>query len=216
MNPASARLVVLASGRGTNLRAILTACRAGQLRAEVVGVLSDRADAGALAIARTAGVPTTHVDPAGHADREAYGAALATAVAAARPDLVVLAGFMRVLSTDFVTRHLGRLVNIHPSLLPDYPGLHTHRRALADGRREHGASVHFVIPRLDAGPVIMRARVPVHADDDEARLAARVLEVEHRLYPAALALLVDGQVAFRDGRVYKGATALPAPLEFGP
>jgi phosphoribosylglycinamide formyltransferase-1 len=213
MNPAPARLVVLASGRGTNLQAILDACAAGTLSARVVAVLSDRAEAGALRRARELGIPGEHLDPRPQPDRDAYDAVLAARVAAHAPDLVVLAGFMRILSAAFVARFLGRLVNIHPSLLPDYPGLHTHRRVLADGRREHGASVHFVTPELDGGPVIMQARVPVLPGDDEPTLIRRVLTVEHRLYPAALALVLGGQVAFRDGSVYKGATALPAPLE---
>lgn len=216
MSPAPVRLVVLASGRGSNLDALLDASATGALRASVIAVLSDQPAAPALARAIARGVVAAAVDPAAFADRAAFDAALAGRVAAHRPDFVVLAGFMRILGADFVRRYLGRLVNIHPSLLPRHRGLHTHRRALEAGDREHGASVHFVTEELDGGPVFMRTRVPVLPGDDETALARRVLAAEHRLYPAALGLLAAGQLEFRAGRVYKGADALAAPLELEP
>lgn len=207
----TARLAVLCSGRGSNLLALLDACAHGALDARVVHVLSDRGTAPALALARERGVPAEVLDPAAHADRADFDDALHARLVAAAPDLVVLAGFMRVLGPALVGRWLGRMVNIHPSLLPAYPGLRTHRRALADGARVHGASVHFVTAELDGGPVIMQAEVPVRPGDDEAALAARVLAAEHALYPAALKRVLDGQAVFRDGAVYSGQERLTRP-----
>jgi phosphoribosylglycinamide formyltransferase-1 len=214
MSPAPARLVVLASGRGSNLEALFDACAGSTLPAAIVAVLSDKPTAPALARATARGVAAEALAPEAFADRAAYDAALAARIDAHRPDYVALAGFMRILGADFVRHFLGRLVNIHPSLLPRHRGLHTHRRALEAGDREHGASVHFVTEELDGGPVFMRARVPVRPGDDEAALAKRVLAAEHRLYPAALGLLAAGRLEFRAGRVYKEGRALAAPLEF--
>jgi phosphoribosylglycinamide formyltransferase-1 len=207
----TARLAVLCSGRGSNLVALLDACACGALPAAVVAVLSDRPAARALSIARARGVPAEALEGAAFATREAFDAALAERLDAIAPDLVVLAGFMRILTPGLVGRWLGRMVNIHPSLLPAYPGLHTHRRALADRVAVHGASVHFVTAELDGGPVVMQAEVPVRPDDDEATLAARVLRAEHQLYPAALGRILSGQVAFRDGAVYSGSRRLEGP-----
>lgn len=195
-------LVVLISGRGSNMEAIVRACRAERWPAAVRAVIADRADAPGLARARALDVPAEAVARQDHPTREAFDAALAERVAAHAPDWVALAGFMRILGAPFVQRFAGRLVNIHPSLLPAFAGLHTHRRALAAGVRAHGATVHFVAPALDAGPILAQAVVPVLDGDDEAALAARVLAAEHRLYPAALRWLVEGRLrGLDDGRV---------------
>ena len=207
----TARLAVLCSGRGSNLVALLDACARGALPAAVVAVVSDKPAARALSIARARGVPAEALDGKAFATREAFDAALAARLDAIAPDYVVLAGFMRILTPGLVGRWLGRMVNIHPSLLPAYPGLHTHRRALADRAAVHGASVHFVTAALDGGPVVMQAEVRVRPDDDEATLAARVLRAEHQLYPAALQRILSGQVAFRDGAAYSGSKKLEVP-----
>ncbi len=195
------RLVVLISGRGSNLAALLSAAAAGTLPARVVGVLANCADAPGLETASAAGVPTRALDHRLFADREAFDTALAEAIDGFAPDLVVLAGFMRILGDRFVRRYAGRLINIHPSLLPAFPGLHTHRRALAEGVRVHGCTVHFVTPELDHGPIIVQAAVPVLDTDDEAALAARVLAQEHRIYPLAIRWFADGRLRLCDGRV---------------
>ncbi len=199
------RITVLISGRGSNLAAIVEAMRGGALGGSVTNVISNRADAAGLAVAREAGAQTAVVDHRAFAARADFDAALAAEIDGALPDLIVLAGFMRVLGAAFVQRFQGRLLNIHPSLLPLYPGLHTHRRALADGVRIHGCTVHFVTSAVDVGPIVAQAAVPVAEDDDEASLAARVLAAEHRLLPAAIRwfctgrLRVDGQhVRLRD------------------
>jgi phosphoribosylglycinamide formyltransferase-1 len=207
----TARLAVLASGRGSNLVAILDACARGALPATVVAVVSDRPDARALSIAGARGIAAELLDARAFGSREAFDAALAARLDAIAPDLVVLAGFMRILTPALVGRWLGRMVNIHPSLLPAYPGLRTHRRALADGVAVHGASVHFVTPELDGGPVVMQAEVTVRPTDDEQSLAARVLRAEHQLYPAALQRILSGQVGFRDGAVYSSSGRLADP-----
>jgi phosphoribosylglycinamide formyltransferase-1 len=191
---ALARIVVLISGRGSNLGALLAAEREGRLGGAVALVVSNRPDAGGLAIAQRNGVATAIVDHRAFADRDAFETALAATIDAAEPDLVVLAGFMRVLAPAFVARYEGRIVNVHPSLLPAYTGLHTHRRALADGVTTHGCSVHFVTADLDGGPVIAQERVPVLPGDDEDALAARVLEAEHRLLPSVVRAICEGRV----------------------
>ena len=198
---ALARISVLISGRGSNLGALLEAAAAGTIRGAVTQVVSNSADAAGLALARRHGVATSVIDHAAHPTREAFDAALAGTLEAAEPDLVVLAGFMRVLGEGFVQRYEGRMLNIHPSLLPLYPGLHTHRRALADGVKVHGCTVHFVAPAVDVVPIVAQGAVPVHPDDDEARLAARVLAVEHRLLPAAVGWFCRGDIALVQGRV---------------
>ena len=188
----SATLAVLISGRGSNMLAIDDACRDGRLDARVALVLSNRPEAAGLAAARARGLATAAVDDREHASRAAFDAALVRALEAVDPDWVALAGFMRVLGPEPVARWRGRMVNIHPSLLPRHPGLDTHRRALEAGDAEHGASVHLVTEGLDAGPVIARVRVPVLPGDDPERLGARVLAEEHALYVAALATCVSG------------------------
>ncbi|MGE0081105.1 MAG: phosphoribosylglycinamide formyltransferase [Thiohalomonadaceae bacterium] len=191
-------IVVLVSGSGSNLQAIIDAA-AHDLPVEVRAVVSNRADCLALERARRAGIPAVFVDPKAHAHRTAYDAALAEVIDGFSPGLVVLAGFMRILGDDFVRHYQGRIINIHPSLLPKYRGLDTHARCLAAGDREHGATVHFVIPELDAGPIILQARVPVLPDDTPESLAARVLEQEHQIYPRAIRWFAEGRLALRDG-----------------
>jgi len=178
-------VVVLISGSGTNLQALIDAAAAGQPFA-IAGVVSNRPEAGGLARAERAGIPTATVDHTAFADREGFERALAACVDRFTPGLVCLAGFMRILTPGFVARYRGRMLNIHPSLLPLYRGLHTHQRALDAGDTEHGATVHFVTEELDGGPRIIQARVPVHPDDTAERLAARVLAQEHRIYPLAV------------------------------
>jgi phosphoribosylglycinamide formyltransferase-1 len=196
-----ARITVLISGRGSNLRALIAHARAGQVAGAVTHVISNRPDAGGLDAAREAGIAATAVDHLAFNSRAAFDDALAVAVEASEPDLIVLAGFMRVLSAQFVHRYSGRTINVHPSLLPLYPGLHTHRRALADGVRIHGCTVHYVTPDIDVGPIIAQGAVPVLPDDNETKLAARVLAVEHRLLPAAVAWHCDGRLVIEEGRV---------------
>jgi phosphoribosylglycinamide formyltransferase 1 len=189
--------VILISGRGSNMQSILDADLPGRCAA----VISNRPDAAGLAWAAARGVSTEVVDHKSHADRASFDAALAAAIDRHQPDLVVLAGFMRVLGDDFVRRYEGRMINIHPSLLPSFPGLKTHAAALAAGVKLHGATVHFVTPSLDCGPVVIQAAVPVLADDNEATLAARVLDQEHIIYPAAVRWFLEGRLRLADGRV---------------
>lgn len=199
-----ARLVVLISGRGRNLEAIMRAIDAGELDAEIVRVASDKTRAPGLQTARRAGLPVVAISPRHFTERESFDAALARRVAAENPDWIVLAGFMRVLSDVFVTRFAGRILNIHPSLLPRYRGLHTHERALAAGDREHGASVHFVTPALDDGPIIRQGRIAVQHDDTADTLADRIMHrIEQRLYTAALDDLITGRVVWRVEGLYR-------------
>ncbi|MEG2803615.1 phosphoribosylglycinamide formyltransferase [Stenotrophomonas sp.] len=207
---ARSRIAVLASGRGSNLQAILAAIDAGRLEAEVVAVLSDKPDAPALR--SVADDRRWARSPKDFADRAGFDAALGDALAGFTPDWVVCAGYMRILGPAFVARFAGRLVNIHPSLLPRYKGLHTHARALAAGDAEHGASVHFVVPELDAGTVLAQARVPVLPGDSPETLAQRVLSVEHPLLIASLQWLVAGRVAERDGALHLDGHPLFSPL----
>jgi phosphoribosylglycinamide formyltransferase-1 len=198
---ALARITVLVSGRGSNLGALLAAERAGAFDGSVTQVISNRPDAGALAIAREHGIATAVVDHRAFATRDAFDTALCAAIDRSEPDLVVLAGFMRVLGADAVERYRGRLVNIHPSLLPAYPGLHTHRRVLEDGATIHGCTVHFVTPEVDVGPIIAQSALSVRDDDDEASLAARVLELEHKLLPTAVQWFCAGRLSIDGTRV---------------
>jgi phosphoribosylglycinamide formyltransferase-1 len=195
------RIVFLISGRGSNMAAVVQACAREAWPAVCVGVISNRPDAPGLGRARGLGLSTQVIDHSAHVDRAAFDAALGDAVDTLAPDWVVLAGFMRILGDRFVQRFAGRLVNIHPSLLPAFPGLHTHRRALEAGCKLAGATVHFVTPELDHGPIIAQAMVPVRSDDDAASLAARVLEAEHRLYPLALRWCVEGSLVVAQGVV---------------
>ncbi|NKN32569.1 phosphoribosylglycinamide formyltransferase [Marichromatium bheemlicum] len=179
-------VVVLISGGGSNLQALIDGQGRGELPIRIVAVISNRAEAGGLERARRHGIATAVLDHRDYAERADYDAALTGLIADYDPGLVVLAGFMRILTPAFVAAHRGRLLNIHPSLLPKYRGLNTHQRALDAGDREHGASVHFVTAELDGGPVVLQARVPIHPDDDAERLAARVLTQEHIIYPTVV------------------------------
>jgi phosphoribosylglycinamide formyltransferase-1 len=205
-------VVVLVSGRGSNLRAIDARIAAGELPARILAVLSDREDAAALAWAAERGLATGAVPQRQYADRAAFDAALGNVIAGYAPALIVLAGFMRILGAALVERFAGRMLNIHPSLLPKYPGLHTHRRVLEAGDSEHGASVHFVTTELDGGPVVLQARVPVLPGDDEAMLAQRVLVQEHRIYPLAIRWFAEGRLRLDGGVVRFDGRPLAAPL----
>lgn len=202
-----ARVAVLASGRGTNFAALCEAARDLAYPARIVRLICNRPGAGAFEVAARHSVPATLLDHKDYPSREAHEAAVAAALEAERPDIVCLAGYMRILSPGFVARFAGRMVNIHPSLLPLFPGTHTHERALAAGVTIHGATVHVVTEELDMGPIVAQAAIPVLEGDDAASLAARLLEVENRLYPHALALMATGKA----GRGESGTAALFSP-----
>lgn len=206
----SIRIAVLASGRGSNLRAILDAIADGRLDAEVVGVFSDKPGAAALDMVEAG--RRWALDAKALGDRAAFDAAMGDAVEACTPDWIVCAGYMRILGAPFVTRFRGRLINIHPSLLPRHRGLHTHARALQAGDAEHGASVHFVIPELDAGTVIAQVRIPIRSEDTPETLAERLLPLEHRLLCAVLALAAHASLSERDGTVVRDGQAVFKPL----
>ena len=195
------RIVILISGRGTNMEAIVRACSTERWAGRVEAVISNRPAAQGLAYAREQGITTEVLDHRAYPSRDAFDAALAACIDAYAPDVVVLAGFMRVLGAAFVRHYAGRLLNIHPSLLPAFPGLATHQRALDAGVKWHGATVHLVTPDLDHGPIVAQAVVPVHDDDDEGSLAARVLEQEHRIFPAAVRALLEGRLCVQGLRV---------------
>ena len=204
------RLVVLVSGSGSNLQAFIDACRDPGYPCEIAGVISNRPGVRGLDRAAAAGIPAVSVDHKAYPDRETFDAALAAAIDAFEPDLVILAGFMRILTGAFVRRYLGRMLNIHPSLLPRYPGLHTHQRALEAGDTEAGASVHFVTEELDGGPIVLQARVPIHADDTPESLAARVLIEEHRIYPQAAGWFAEGRLRLTAGKACLDNHEIPA------
>lgn len=200
------RIVILISGRGSNMAALLAA----DLPLEIAAVISNRPGAAGLALAATRGVAAEVVDHQAYATREAFDQALSEAIDRHQPQLVVLAGFMRILTPAFIRHYQGRLLNIHPSLLPAFPGLHTHRQALQAGVRIHGCTVHFVTEQLDHGPIVAQAAVPVLPDDTEETLAARVLESEHRIYPEALRWWAEGRLTLQDdGRVGVRGAAFP-------
>lgn len=196
------RLVILISGSGSNLQAFIDQCQSGQIKADIAAVIANKADAYGLERAKLAGIKTEIIDHKLFANREAFDTALADAVDAYKPDAVILAGFMRILTAGFVTRFLGRLLNIHPSLLPKYTGLNTHQRAIDANDSEAGASVHFVTAELDGGPVIIQARVPVKPDDTANDLAKRVLEQEHQIYPLATQWLLEGRLQLHEDGAY--------------
>lgn len=185
------KLVILISGRGSNMQSIIKAIQENELNAEVSAVISNRPEAPGLTFAQQSDITTKTLDHKDFATREAFDQQLIELIDTFNPDFVVLAGFMRILSAEFVQHYTNRLINIHPSLLPKFKGMHTHQRAIEAGETEHGATVHFVTEELDAGPVILQAKVPVMADDTEQTLAARVLLEEHKLYPDALRLLIQ-------------------------
>lgn len=206
-------VVILVSGRGSNMQAMLQA----RLPCRVAAVISNRADAEGLNAARAHGIPAIAVEHANYPSRAAFDAALAREIDLHHPDLVVLAGFMRILTPEFVAHYRGRLINIHPSLLPAYSGLNTHQRALADGVKIHGCTVHFVTDDLDHGPIIIQAAVPVLKDDTPTTLAARVLQAEHRIYPQAIRWLCTERIKLdEDGRVIFSRLEQPAPALISP
>lgn len=201
MNMSGLSVVALISGRGSNLQSIIDEMRAGRLPIALRAVISNNRDAPGLTRAQTAGIATRVVDHRQFASRANYDQALMAAIDEHSPELVVLAGFMRILGRPFVEHYAGRLINIHPSLLPEFAGLDTHARALQNGAQQHGASVHFVTPEVDAGPIIMQASVPVYKDDSPEALAARVLCEEHRIYPQAIRWFAEGRLQIQDNRV---------------
>ncbi|HSB22947.1 MAG TPA: phosphoribosylglycinamide formyltransferase [Burkholderiaceae bacterium] len=204
------RIVILISGRGSNMEAIVRQCEQQRWPAQVVAVIANRAQATGLHFAASHGIATAVVDHRAHASRDAFDGALAEAIDAHAPDLLLLAGFMRVLGPAFVRRYEGRVLNIHPSLLPAFPGLHTHRRVLEAGCKLSGATVHYVTADLDHGPIVVQSVVPVQPDDDEDTLAARVLASEHRIYPLATSWFVRGCLRVEQGivRQTEGASQL--------
>ena len=209
-------IVILISGRGSNMEALIAARDAGQLPVNIVAVISNRPEAKGLATAAKAGITAHYIDHKAFAGREAFDAALAECIDQFNPDLVVLAGFMRILSEGFVRHYEGRLMNIHPSLLPSFPGLHTHQRALEEGVRIHGCTVHFVTPTLDHGPVIIQAAIPVLDGDTEDSLAARILVQEHKVYPQAVRWFAEDKLTLENGRVRLSADLSDAAVLISP
>jgi phosphoribosylglycinamide formyltransferase-1 len=207
------RIAVLASGDGSNMQALAAACADGRIAADMALVLANRPDAGVRRRADALAIPQACVDHRQFASRSDFDKELHRRLQQAGIDLVVLAGFMRVLSEGFVRQYCGSLLNIHPSLLPKYPGLNTHQRALDSGDRETGATVHFVVPELDAGPSIIQAAVPVLPRDDAQRLAQRVRIAEHRIYPRAVNWWVEGRLALRDGKAWLDGDAIVDALQ---
>ena len=209
------RIAILASGAGTNLQALIDAIASGALDADIVGVFSDRPKSLALQRARDAGLPATALSPKSFDSRAAFDAAFFAAVDEAQADLIVCAGYMRLIAAAEVEARPGRMINLHPSLLPAFKGLHTHQQALDAGVVEHGASVHVVTADLDGGPVIAQARVPVRPGDDADILAARVREVEHPLLVEVVRMIGEGRLSLRDGRIHLNGASLHAPLQLG-
>ena len=208
------RMAVLISGSGTNLQAFIDAVARGSLEVEIAVVVSNRPEAYGLTRARAAGIATECVRNEDHPDRAAFDEALAQTLANYSPDLLILAGFMRILTSAFIRRFEGRILNIHPALLPKYPGLDTHKRAIDAGEQWHGSTVHFVTEELDAGPRILQGRVPVLSDDTESLLSARVQAVEHKIYPEAAALFASGRLQFRNGESWLDGAKLIEPVQF--
>jgi phosphoribosylglycinamide formyltransferase 1 len=210
------RTAVLISGRGSNLQALLAAARDPAYPADIALVVSNRPDAAGLAAAREAGVKAVAIDHTGFAGRAEFDAEIDATLRREAIELVACAGFMRILTAGFLNAWEGRIINIHPALLPLYKGLDTHARALADGVRVHGCTVHYVVPEIDAGPIIAQAAVAVLSDDSAETLAARVLDAEHRLYPMALALVASGRVRLQAGTAIVDAPTDPAARLFSP
>lgn len=202
-------IVVLISGNGSNLQAIIDACEQKRINGTIRAVFSNKADAFGLERARDAGIPQHALAASQFASREAFDRELMHEIDAYAPDVVVLAGYMRILSADFVQHYQGKLLNIHPSLLPKYPGLHTHRQVLENGDEEHGTSVHFVTDELDGGPVILQAKVPVFDGDSEEDVTERVQTQEHAIYPLVVSWFVDGRLEMRDGAAWLDGVKLP-------
>jgi phosphoribosylglycinamide formyltransferase-1 len=207
------RIVVLVSGNGSNLQAILDAANQPDFAAEVVAVVSNKPDAYALQRAKNAGVKSVVVDHSGFSDRASYDAELINIIDSFEPSIVLLAGFMRILTSRFVRHYSCRLLNIHPSLLPKYKGLHTHRRVLENGDATHGASVHFVTEELDGGPVVLQARIGVQEDDTSESLAERLLKKEHQIYPMVISWIAEGRLTCKDNTPLFDGEPLDAPLQ---
>lgn len=203
------KIVVLISGSGSNLQSIIEGCQSGTIKGCIVAVVSNQNTAYGLVRAQQAGIPAACLDAKAYSNRQAYDAALLALIEQYQPDLVVLAGFMRILSPDFVTHFTGKLLNIHPSLLPKYPGLHTHRKALENGDKEHGTSVHFVTEELDGGPVILQAKVPIFPEDTEADLIERVKTQEHTIYPLVVQWFSDNRLTMVEGKAVLDGKVLP-------
>ena len=203
-------IVVLISGNGSNLQSIIDACKQKQINGTIRAVFSNKADAFGLERARDAHIPAHALEASQFASREAFDRELVQEIDAYAPDVVVLAGYMRILSPAFVSHYSGRLLNIHPSLLPKYPGLHTHRQVLENGDEEHGTSVHFVTDELDGGPVILQAKIPVFDGDDEDDITERVQSQEHAIYPLVVSWFVDGRLEMRDNAAWLDGVKLPA------
>ncbi|NVC93679.1 phosphoribosylglycinamide formyltransferase [Vibrio natriegens] len=203
-------IVVLISGSGSNLQAILEACEANMPNAQVAAVFSNKADAYGLERAKQFSVEGHFVDPKAFESREAFDAELMKQIDQYQPDAIVLAGYMRILSSEFVQHYMGKMINIHPSLLPKYPGLHTHQRAIDAKDKEHGTSVHFVTEELDGGPVVLQAKVPLFEDDDADTLAARVLTQEHTIYPIVTKWLVEDRLKMQGGKAWLDGKELGA------
>ncbi len=205
--------VVLISGGGSNLQAFIDAIATQALNIRIAAVISNKPDAGGLLRARKAGIDALTLPNADYPVRAQFDAALAAILDKYAPDIIILAGFMRILTASFVHRYAGRIINIHPSLLPKYPGLHTHQRALDDGEQEHGSTVHFVTEELDGGPCIVQGRLPVLKGDSAEDLAARVLKIEHKIYPHAVKLIASGRVEYRKGEIWLDGERLMEPLQ---
>ncbi|UQC72048.1 phosphoribosylglycinamide formyltransferase [Lelliottia sp. AC1] len=203
-------IVVLISGNGSNLQAIIDACKQKQINGTIRAVFSNKADAFGLERARDAHIPAHALEASQFASREAFDRELVQEIDAYAPDVVVLAGYMRILSPGFVSHYSGRLLNIHPSLLPKYSGLHTHRQVLENGDEEHGTSVHFVTDELDGGPVILQAKIPVFDGDDEDDITERVQSQEHAIYPLVVSWFVDGRLEMRDNAAWLDGVKLPS------
>lgn len=207
-------MAILISGSGTNLQAFIDAAREGSLDLSIAVVVSNRPDAYGLVRALDAGIATECVQNEDYPDRAAFDEALAVTLEKYDPGLLILAGFMRILTGAFVKRFEGKILNIHPALLPKYPGLNTHQRVIDAGEKWHGSTVHFVTEELDAGPRILQGRVPVLADDTASRLSARVQDLEHKIYPQAAALFASGRLKFKDGKTWLDGVRLDEPVQY--
>jgi len=209
MNHNPLNVVVLISGGGSNLQALIQSSQTADMPYQIVGVISNKANAGGLLHAQRAGIPSQVIDHQDFDGRQAFDQAMVEHIDSWQPDLIVLAGFMRILTEDFVNHYLGRLINIHPALLPQYAGLNTHQRVIDAGETHHGASVHYVIPELDAGPVILQALLDLQPGESADELAARVLKMEHQIYPQSIRLIAEGHVTFKENNVYLNGELLP-------
>lgn len=196
------KIVVLVSGNGSNLQAIIDACQRNQINGQVVAVISNQADAYSLIRAKQANIPSHVINHQSFANRAEFDHKVQQQIDQYQPDLIVLAGYMRILTADFVQHYIGKMLNIHPSLLPKYPGLHTHRKAIEAGEKEHGTTVHFVTEELDGGPIILQAKVPIFNNDTEQDVIDRVLTQEHNIYPLVIQWFCDDRLSMQDGHAY--------------